>query len=81
MTSFAAGMLLGISLLHIIPEANHIYSEYIERMQLKEEATAVVANAEIGKNLRRLRLGNVFNSRKTTPNSMTSPIDKTTKSH
>ena len=43
MTSFAAGMLLAISLLHIIPEANGIYKEYKEKLELAEEAAAAAA--------------------------------------
>lgn len=45
MTSFAAGMLLTLSFIHILPEASAIYSEYKHELHEAEEAAEAIANA------------------------------------
>ena len=43
MTSFAAGMLLSISLIHIMPEAASVYKEYKHGLHEAEEAAEAAA--------------------------------------
>ena len=45
LTSFAAGMLLSLSFVHILPEAAGIYKEILEKEHAAEEAAEAAAKA------------------------------------